>query len=152
MADHYAFEDFTPGMTMTFGPRLVTRDEIIAFAQEFDPQPFHLDEDAANMSLLGGLAGSGWHVCCLMMRMIVDGFIGNSTSMGAPGVEEVKWLRPLRPDRAITVRTTVLETRASQSKPDRGFVKLRCDVLDDAGDVIMRLTTPLMFGRRARAA
>lgn len=148
----YAFEDFAPGTVMNFGPRLVTRDEIIAFAREFDPQPFHLDDAAASASLLGGLAGSGWHVCSLVMRMIVDGFIGDSTSMGAPGIEEVKWLRPMRPETKMTVRMTVLESRASQSKPDRGFVRMRFEALDERGEVLMRMTTPMMMGRRGASA
>ena len=97
------FEDFTPGMVIETGPRLVTREEIVAFAAEFDPQPMHLDEDAARASILGGLAASGWHTCCLMMRMACDGFVLDSSSMGAPGVDEVKWLKPLRPGTTRTL-------------------------------------------------
>src|SRR5258707_1856880 len=92
-----SFEDFPPGHFGTFGPRLVTREEILAFAAEFDPQPMHLDEEAARDTLLGGLSASGWHTCGLMMRMICDGFLLNSSSMGANAVEEVQWLKPVRP-------------------------------------------------------
>ena len=142
------FEDFKTGSVTEYGPRLVTRDDIIAFASEFDPQPFHLDDAVADKSLLGGLAGSGWHACCLMMRIIVDGFIGDSSSMGSPGIDEVRWLRPLRPDTNLIVKVTVLDTRVSKSRPDMGFVKMRCDMLDDARETTMRLVTSLMFGRR----
>ena len=93
------FEDFQPGAVNEYGPRLVSREEIIAFAAEFDPQPMHLDEEAARASMLGGLAASGWHTCCMMMRMVADGFVLNSASMGAPGIDEVRWLAPLRPGR-----------------------------------------------------
>jgi acyl dehydratase len=143
------FEDFTPGTVTEYGPRLVTREEIVAFAAEFDPQPMHLDEDAGRASMLGGLAASGWHTCCLMMRMAADGFVLNSSSMGAPGVDEVKWLKPLRPDTRITLWMTVLDTRVSNSRPEMGFVKTRMEVLDEAGVVLMALTTSMIMGRRA---
>jgi acyl dehydratase len=145
------FEDFKAGSVTDYGPRLVTRDEIIAFATEFDPQPMHLDEEAGRATLLGGLAASGWHACGLMMRMAVDGFIGHSSSIGAPGVDEVRWLKPLRPDTAITLRVTVLDTRVSKSRPHMGFVKLQMELLDEAGEPIMMMLTPGMFGRRGSA-
>jgi acyl dehydratase len=143
------FEDFQPGQVLEFGPRLVTREEIVAFAAEFDAQPMHLDEEAGRASLLGGLAGSGWHTCCLMMRMIVDGFLNDSSSMGAPGVDEVKWLAPLRPGAEISVRATVLETRLSRSRPDRGFVKFLYEVRDQTGNMIMNLNCSMMMGSRS---
>lgn len=146
------FEDFTPGMVIENGPRQVTREEIVAFAAEFDPQPMHLDEDAARTSILGGLAASGWHTCCLMMRMACDGFVLDSSSMGAPGVDEVKWLKPLRPGTNITLQTTVLDTRTSNSRPEMGFVKIRMDVLDDDRASVMTLTTSMIMGRRATGA
>src|ERR1700682_125628 len=91
------FEDIVPGSVITFGPRTITREEIIAFAAEFDPQPMHLDEEAAKKTMLGGLSASGWHSCAIMMRLIYDGFLVNAASMGAPGIDEVKWLKPVRP-------------------------------------------------------
>ena len=111
-------------MSPIYGPRLVTREEIVAFAAEFDPQPMHLDEAAASATLLGGLAASGWHICCLLMRIIADGFMLDSSSMGAPGIEEVRWLKPLRPGTQIRVRVTVLESRASNSRPDMGLTQI----------------------------
>src|SRR4051812_16724833 len=142
------FEDFKPGSTTEYGPRLVTREEIVAFAAEFDPQPMHLDEEAARGTMLGGLAASGWHTCCLLMRMAADGFILNSASMGAPGVDEVRWLAPLRPGSSISLRTTVLDTRTSASRPEMGFVKMLFEVCDDSGALIMTLTTSLIMARR----
>jgi acyl dehydratase len=146
------FEDFSAGMVLEHGPRPVTREEIVAFAAEFDPQPMHLDEDAARNSILGGLAASGWHTCCLLMRMACDSFVLDSSSMGAPGVDEVRWLKPLRPGTNITLRTTVLETRASKSRPEMGFVKARMDVLDDNHQPVMTLTTSMIMGRRNAGA
>jgi acyl dehydratase len=146
--DKLYLEDFAPGAVEDYGPRLVTREEIVAFAAEFDPQPMHLDEEAARHSMLGGLAASGWHTCCLMMRMAVDGFAGNSSSMGAPGVDEVKWLKPLRPGTALTLRRTVLDTRISASRPDRGFVRMLWEALDDNGEVLATLSASMIMGRR----
>ena len=148
------WEDFTPGRVAEYGPRVVTREEIVGFAAEFDPQPMHLDEEAARATMLGGLSASGWHACCLLMRMCADGFVLNSSSMGAPGVDEVRWLKPIRPGDALTLRTTVIETRASNSRPDMGFVRCLFELRTAAGDAVMTLTTSLMMGRRggSRAA
>jgi acyl dehydratase len=101
---------------------------------------------------LGGLGASGWQICCLLMRMIADGFVLDSTSMGAPGIDEVRWLKPLRPGTRIRVRSTVLDIRASGSRPDMGLVKFLFEVLDEADATLTTLTTTLMFGRRAPGA
>jgi acyl dehydratase len=146
------WEDFQEGAVAIYGPRLVTREEIVAFAAEFDPQPMHLDEMAASNTLLGGLGASGWHTCCLMMRIIADGFLLDSTSMGAPGIEDVRWLAPLRPGTNIRVRSTVLEKRASKSRPEMGLATMTFEVLDDADAVVMILTTTFMLGRRQAGA
>ena len=111
------------GSVAEYGPRLVTAEEIVAFGREFDPQPFHIDEQAARATMFGGLAASGWHNCGLLMRIISDGFILGSSFMGSPGVDEVRWFAPVRPGDRLSVRVTVLETRASTSKPDLGFVR-----------------------------
>ena len=108
----WAFEDFVTGDVIELGAKRATADEIVAFASEFDPQPMHLDETAGQKSLLGGLGASGWHGCGIMMRMICDGFMLDSASMGAGGVEEVQWTRPIRPGDRLTLRLTVLDTRA----------------------------------------
>ena len=148
----FYFEDFSPGWTVEFGPRRVTREEMIGFAAQFDPQPMHLDEAAARETMLGELAASGWYVCCILMRMCVDSFVGQSSSMGAPGVEEVKWLRPVRPDDELSLRTTVLDSRASKSRPDMGLVRFEFSLFDAEGRHAVTLITSLMMGRRNAAA
>jgi acyl dehydratase len=145
------WEDFTPGRVAEYGPRLVTRAEIIAFAAEFDPQPMHLDEEAGRASMLGGLAASGWHTCAIMMRMIADAFILNAASMGSPGIEEVKWLKPVRPGDRLTLRYTVLETRTLNSRPDWGLVKFLFELINQGGEPVVTQTNINLFGRRPAA-
>jgi acyl dehydratase len=142
------WEDFVEGSIAHYGPRPITREEIIAYAVEFDPQPMHVDEEAARATMLGGLVASGWHTCALLMRMIADGFVLNSSSMGSPGVEEVRWLRPVRPGDRLTVRATVLETRASTSRPGMGFVKFRYEMLNQSAECVMTLVSTMMAARR----
>ena len=142
------WEDFTPGRSFQHGPRRMLRDEMIAFAAEFDPQPMHLDEAAARDSMLGGLAASGWYVCCILMRMCVDAFVGNAASMGAPGVDEVKWLKPVRPDDELTLHAKVLESRSSKSRPEMGFVRFEFSLFDRQNRPAMMLVTSLMISRR----
>jgi acyl dehydratase len=151
MPKHH-WEDFEPGAVAIYGPRLVTREEIVAFAAEFDPQPMHLDEAAGAATMLGGLGASGWHICCLLMRMIADGFILDSSSMGAPGIEEMRWLKPLRPGTNIRVRVTVLESRSSNSRPEMGLVKFRDEVLDEANNCLATMVVTSMFVRRTPGA
>jgi acyl dehydratase len=146
------FEDFAPGQIREFGPRVITREEIVAFAAEFDPQPMHLDEEAARHTMLGGLAASGWHSCGLMMRMMCDGFLLNSSSMGANAIEEVCWLKPVRPGDRLTLRATVLDTRTSKSRPDLGFIGTLMELHNQSGECGMTLKAALMMGRRAGAA
>jgi acyl dehydratase len=146
------WEDFTPGRVFEHGPRRLPREEMIAFAAEFDPQPMHLDEEAARATMLGGLAASGWYACCILMRMTVDAFVGNSASMGAPGVDEVRWLRPIRPDDELSLRATVLETRASKSRPDMGFVRFEFELFNAKAERVMVLITSLMLERREQGA
>ncbi|WP_441238316.1 MaoC family dehydratase [Bradyrhizobium sp. 930_D9_N1_4] len=145
------FEDFPPGRFGTFGPRHVTRDEILAFAAEFDPQPMHLDEDAASRSMLRGLSGSGWHLCSLMMRMMADGFITRAASLGSPGVDEVRWLSPLRPGDELTLDVDVVEARTSKSRPTLGIVKFKCTVRNASGQALAEMTSPILIKRREGA-
>jgi acyl dehydratase len=146
------WEDFSSGQVTECGSRLITRAEIVAFAAEYDPQPMHLDEAAARATLFGGLVASGWHSCCVLMRMLSDSLIADTSFMGAPGVEEVRWLAPIRPGDRIKARATVLETRASRSRPDMGFVKFRFELINAADQAVMTLTVSPMFGRRAANA
>ena len=146
------WEDFKAGSVTVYGPRLVTREQIISFAAEFDPRPMHLDETAASATMLGGLGACGGHICCLLMRIIADGFVNQTHSMGAPGVDEVRWLSPLRPNTQVRVRATVLETRPSRSREDFGFVKCMFEMIDEHEKVLTTLTSPLMVKRRAARA
>ena len=146
------WEDFQTGAVAIYGPRLITREEIVAFAAEFDPQPMHLDETAASTTILGGLGASGWHSCCLLMRMIADGFVLDCNAMGSPGIDEVRWLKPLRPSTQIRVRATVLDTRVSNSRPELGFVKFLYEVLDEQDAVLTTLTSSMMIARREPGA
>jgi acyl dehydratase len=147
-----SFEDFKPGHFGTFGPRHVTREEILAFAAEFDPQPMHLDEEAAKASMLDGLAGSGWHLCALVMRMMFDGFIGRTASLGSPGVNELRWLAPLRPDDDLTIDVEVTEARVSRSRPATGLVMFKVVARNAAGLALCELVTPIIVERRLAAA
>ncbi len=128
------YEDFPVGEMATFGPRTVTREEIIAFAREFDAQPFHLDEAAAKASLLGGLCASGWHVCALMNRISIDGYIGRSASLGSFGIREMRWIRPVLPGDELCVRRTTLEKRVSEKRPYMGIITFRWEGM--VGEVV----------------
>jgi acyl dehydratase len=147
----YYWEDFSPGFFAEFGPRRVTREDIVAFARRYDPQPMHMDEEAAKASLLGGLSASGWHACAVATRLFVEGYINDAVSMGSPGVEEVKFLKPLRPDDVVTLRASVLETRASASRPGMGIVRMRCEMLNAARECILTLDIVQLLGRRSAA-
>lgn len=142
------WEDFTPGRVIEYGPRRISREEILEFAAEFDPQPFHIDEEKARTTMLGGLCASGWHTCCIAMRMMADGFVLNSSSMGAPGVDEVLWLAPVRPGDDLTLRATVLSTRASTSRAELGLANVQLELFNAFGTRVTSLKAPLMFGRR----
>ncbi len=142
------YEDFEVGSVRTYGPRLVTREEIIEFATEFDPQPMHLDDEAAGKSMLKGLSGSGWHTCALMMRMIYDGFLHESSSLGAPGVDEVRWVRPVRPDDRLTIRLTCLEKRESKSRPQVGLVRHNLEMMNAKGELVLQSSYSGFFGKR----
>ena len=144
------FEDFPPGSVLEFGSYPVTREEIIAFATAFDPQPFHLDDKAAQRSMLGGLAASGWHTCAILMRLNCDGFLNITDGRGAPGIDEVKWLKPVRPGAVLGVRAEVLSARVSQSRPSIGLAQFRFEVRDQDGVVVMTQTNFIMIGRRGQ--
>jgi acyl dehydratase len=142
------FEDFPVGRLGSYGPHHVTRDEILAFAAEFDPQPMHLDEEAARKSMLKGLAGSGWHLGALMMRMMCDGFILRTASLGSPGVNELRWLAPFRPGDDLTLDVDVIEARVSKSRPETGIVTFKGVMRNAAGEALCELVSPIIVGRR----
>ena len=141
-------DDFKVGQTFDLGPRSVSEAEIIAFARDFDPQPFHVDPVAARQSAYGGIIASGWHTIGLAMRMMVDGYIRNIASMGSPGVDRVRWLRPVRPGDTLKLRGTVREVLPSRSKPDRGVIRTEYEMTNQAGEVVMAMTGLGMVGRR----
>ncbi|MGA2057975.1 MAG: MaoC family dehydratase [Bradyrhizobium sp.] len=146
------FEDFKPGPLGRFGPRHVMAEEIRAFATEFDPQPMHLDEEAASHSLLKGLAGSGWHLCSIIMRMMFDGFIGRTASLGSPGVNELRWLAPFRPGDDIMLDVEVTETRVSRSRPTTGVVMFKMVARNASGQALCEMVSPIIVRRRGEAA
>jgi acyl dehydratase len=146
------WEDFHQGRVFEHGPRLLPREEMIAFAAEYDPQPMHLDEAAARTTMLGGLCASGWYLCSIAMRMIVDAFAHRAASMGAPGVDEVKWLVPVRPGEQVRLRATVVETRVSNSRPEIGFVRFAFEMFNGEGVRVMTLATSMMMRRRLAVA
>jgi acyl dehydratase len=129
------FEDFPVGRVFHGGPRIVTKEEIFAFAEEFDPQPHHLDEAAANASMLQGLSASGWHVGCLAMRMICDAWVLRAASMGAPGVDEMRWIKPVRPGDTLTLIATVTAARVSAKRPEMGVVSFDWRIDNQDGQV-----------------
>ena len=141
------FEDFHPGQKLAFGHYEVTKEEIIEFAREFDPQPHHLDEEAGWNSMLGGLAASGWHICAMAMRMCVDGLFNKAEARGGAGVEDCRWLNPVEPGDVLRMEIEILETRAHPRRPV-GFVKMRWDIFNQREQVASVATTPL-FARRS---
>lgn len=151
MSTYRHFEDFTPGDIIDLGSRSVTRDEIIAFASEFDPQPFHLSEEAGKASLLGGLAASGWHTASIFMRLLVDGLLGTAAGQGAPGIDKLMWRRPVYADDTLSAKAEVLTSRALRSKPGLGVVSFRFTVTNQRGDVVMTLENPILFACRETA-
>ncbi|CAG1016947.1 itaconyl-CoA hydratase [Burkholderiaceae bacterium] len=142
------WEDFRDGEVHEFGATAVKADDIVRYASQFDPQPFHVDAAAAERSVFGGLVASGWHTAALAMRMMCDAYLLRSSSMGSPGVEQLKWLRPVRPGDTLRVRMTVIESRELKSKPGVGLVKSRHEVLNQHGEVVMQVDAFGMFGRR----
>lgn len=145
------WEDFKVGEPVVMGSHTFTEEEIIAFARQFDPQPFHVDPQAAARSAFGGLIASGWHTCAVCMRLNCETFINRSVSLGSPGLDNIKWTKPVRPGDTITYRRTVLETRASQSRPGVGLLRSRTEAHNQAGELVMSMEGWGMFGRRPAA-
>ena len=145
-----AFEDFPVGRVLEFGPHRVDRDEVIAFAGRFDPQPFHLDEAAAAATPFGRLAASGWHTASMTMRMLCDAYLLEAESLGSPGVDELKWPRPVYPGDTLRGRLTVLATRVSQSRPQMGLAQQRTEVFNQHGELVFSMLGWQMLRRRER--
>jgi len=141
----WAYDDLTEGSVIALGSKTVLPDEIIEFAQEFDPQPMHLDEAAGRASILGGLSASGWHTCAMFMRLLCDGFLLDSSSQGSPGLEYVRWKRPVLAGDTVTGRSTVTGRRLSKSRPTVGLVTIRSELANQRGETVLELENTGMF-------
>lgn len=140
------FEDLDVGDTDEFGTYDVTEEEMLAFAGQYDPQPFHTDPEAAEETIYGGLIASGWHTCAMTMRMLVDGHFADSAAMGAKGVEELRFPRPVRPGDTLSVRTEVLEK--SIDSEERGTVHVHSETVTADEEVVLSMTSEVMYARR----
>lgn len=142
------WEDFKVGEVEQIGGKKVEQDEVIDFARQFDPQPFHVDEAAAKQSMYGGLIASGWHTCSMVMRMMCDAYLLQSASVGSPGIDNLKWLKPVRPGDTIRAQRTTLESRTSKSRPEIGIVRNLWEVFNQEGELVMTMEGYGMFRRR----
>ncbi len=148
MSKDWYFEDFVPGQEFDLGTRTVNEDEIIAFATQFDPQPFHIDKEAAAKSIYGGVIASGWHTCAMIMRMVVDGMPCANSSMGSPGLDGVRWLQPVRAGDTLSLRHLTKDVKVSNSKPDRGVVWSKWTATNQRGEEVCTIDGMAMFRRR----
>ncbi len=142
------FDDFVVGEVIELGSVEITEDAIIEFAREFDPQPFHIDPGAARETPYGGLIASGWHTCSLYMRLLCDAMISDSSSQGSSGMDELRWLVPVRPGDTLTAHYTVLDARRSSTKPHRGTVTFRSEMLNQHDEVVLRMVGRGLYGTR----
>jgi len=142
------WEDLQPEQVLELGSISPTREEIIAFATQFDPQPFHLDEEAAKASVFGGLCASGWHTCSMAMRLMVTNFLQHASSLGSPGLENVKWMKPVFPGDSLRLQHRILESRPMRSRPDVGLVRTQWEMFNQHGDQVLHMEGWGMFRRR----
>ncbi|HTV88338.1 MAG TPA: MaoC family dehydratase [Stellaceae bacterium] len=150
MSERY-FEDYPPGAVFTAGATTtVSADDIIEFARKYDPQPMHTDPDAAARGQFGGLIASGWHTGAMMMRLFADGFLSPQSSVASPGLDELRWLKPVRPGDTLSLRVTILEARPSRSRPEQGVVRSHVEVLNQRGEPVMSLKPISLVRRRPR--
>ena len=150
MPDIY-LDDLQPGQTFALGHRSITREEIVDFARAWDPQPFHLDEAAARASIYGQLIASGWHTVCIFMRLFADGLLNRTAAIGSPGIDELRWLKPVCAGDRLAAAVEILEVRPSRSRPDRGAARIRCIVRNQQDEVLTMIAT-VMFLRRPQAS
>ena len=145
------FEDFVPGMSSMFGPILIDEIEVVEFASRYDPQPIHIDAAAAAAGPFGGLIASGWHTVSLVMRVLVERYLAGAATLVSPGVDELRWLKPVRPGDELHVRVTVLEANRSRSKPDRGMVRTSIETLNQRDELVMTMIAMNLFRCRGTA-
>jgi acyl dehydratase len=150
--DRRCFEDYPVGAVALYGPIEVDEAEIIEFGKRFDPQDFHTDPVKAAQSPFGGVIASGWHTGSMMMRVLVDRYLSRTAGMGSPGMDELRWTAPVRPGDRLWVRVTVIEARRSESKPDRGLVRIQIEVLNDKGVAVMSVKAMTLVRARSGAA
>jgi acyl dehydratase len=142
------YEDLDIGQQESFGTYEVTDSEIIEFAERYDPQPMHTDPETAEESMFGGLVASGWHTASMCMRLLVENYLADSAAMGSPGVEKLRWHEPVRPGDELTVEAEILDKRLSESRPDRGLVRVEVGVRNDDGALVMSMESLIFWGRR----
>lgn len=145
------FDDYVPGSSATFGPIPVVEADVIEFALRYDPQPMHVDPAAAATGPFGGLIASGWHTVALVMRVLVGNYLAHESALVSPGVDELRWLAPVRPGDVLQVRVTVLEANRSRSKPDRGMVRTLIEAMNQRGEIVMTMKAMNLFRCRAGA-
>ena len=148
MSIKYYWEDFSPGQVREGGSITLSESEIIEFAKKYDPQSFHVDRELAQQSFFGGLIASGWHTAGICMRLLCDLYLLEAAAMGSPGIDELRWVRPVRPGDTLRLKTTVLETRASVSRPEMGTVRSRAEVYNQRDELVMHMSAITMLRRR----
>ena len=151
MTIRYYFEDFTIGRVFDSGTRQLSEQDILGFASEYDPQYFHTDPEAAKQSIFGGLIASGWQTVGVCMRLMCDSYLLESSSMGSPGVDEVRWVKPVYPGDTLRMRATVIAAKPSSSKPDRGIATMRCNIYNQKDELVMHMQGMQMMQRRPAA-
>ncbi len=149
--DRY-FEDYVPGTIYEFGTIAVSEPEIVEFARRFDPQPMHIDPEEAARGRYGAIIASGWHTVGLAMRLLVDHYLPRGASLASPGVDEVRWPHPVRPGDSLRIRLSVLESRPSRSKPDRGMVRTLIEAFNQDGQLVLSMIAMTIFRRRESAS
>lgn len=147
-ADQRFFEDYEAGRVYEFGTITVSEAEIVEFARRFDPQYFHLDREKAAANGFGGIVASGWHTISLAMRLYVDHYLSRVASLASPGTEDIRWPNPVRPGDTLRIRVTILEARASRSKPDRGIVRARFEAINQKDELVLSMIVVSLIGRR----
>jgi acyl dehydratase len=142
------WEDFRVGDQADLGRHTFTDEEIVAFGRQFDPQPFHIDPEKARQGVFGGLIASGWHTCAVAMRLLCESTINKSASLGSPGIENIRWLKPVRPGDTLAYRRIVVESRASMTRKGVGLVKHRFEALNQHGELVLTMEGWGLFGRK----
>ena len=151
MTIRYYFEDFSVGRVFDSGTRQLSEQDILGFASEYDPQYFHTDPEAAKQSIFGGLIASGWQTVGVCMRLMCDSYLLETSSLGSPGVDAVRWVKPVYPGDTLRMRATVIAAKPSSSKPDRGIATMRCEVFNQKDELVMHMQSMQMMGRRPAA-